>query len=142
MRCEDARDLLLTADPAELDGRRPGPLASHLETCPACGAAAARIVAATRALRAERAVRPAAVAAATARAEALRLARARRTRRAITTLAAAAGFAAILLLREGPHAGRPVAPGQIPSPPLVESNAGHVAILTTDNPAIVVVWQF
>jgi hypothetical protein len=57
-------------------------------------------------------------------------------------MAAAAGLAAILILRDGAEPGRPLLPRTAAAPPLVESAPGHVAVLTTDNPAIVVVWQF
>lgn len=49
MTCDAARELLLTADPAELDGRTGSPLADHLRTCAACRAAAERLVMAQRA---------------------------------------------------------------------------------------------
>jgi predicted anti-sigma-YlaC factor YlaD len=145
MTCAEARDALLTADLAELDRDGTGPLAEHLATCRSCHAAADRIAAITRALEAERALppsRPPARAAAIARAEADRLRRARQVRRAVLPLVAAAGLAAVMLLRQEPEAGRPLTPPPPLSPPLVESAAGRVAVLTTDNPNIVVVWQF
>lgn len=51
MNCETARELLLTADPAELEGSTGSPLADHLRTCPACRAAAEQLLTAQRALR-------------------------------------------------------------------------------------------
>jgi predicted anti-sigma-YlaC factor YlaD len=143
--CDEARDALLVADLAELDGSRPGSLAAHLAGCPLCQALADRVLAATDALRAERAVPPrrAPPAAATlARAEANRLRRARRARWALAPILAAAGLAAVLLVRGGPEPGRPLAARPAPPPPLVESPAAKVAVFTTDNPNIVVVWQF
>lgn len=51
MNCETARELLLTADPPELEGSTGSPLADHLRTCPACRAAAEQLLTAQRALR-------------------------------------------------------------------------------------------
>jgi predicted anti-sigma-YlaC factor YlaD len=145
LTCAEARDALLVADLAELEGRGDGPLAAHLTSCPACRALADRVVAATDALRAERAVQPRRspeAAAALAQAEAGRVRRARRARRALAPVLAAAGLAAILLVRGGPEPDRPLAARPVPPPPLVESAAANVAVFTTDNPTIVVVWQF
>src|SRR5512146_24570 len=50
MNCGIARELLLTADPAELEGSTGSPLADHLRTCPACRAAAEQLLTAHRAL--------------------------------------------------------------------------------------------
>jgi predicted anti-sigma-YlaC factor YlaD len=144
--CNEARDALLVVDLAELDGSRASALATHLASCPACRAAADRVLAATNALRAERAVGPrrsAEAAAALAQAEAGRVRRARRARWALAPFLAAAGLAAILLVRGGPESSLPLAARPIPPPPpLVESAAAKVAVFTTDNPNIVVVWQF
>jgi predicted anti-sigma-YlaC factor YlaD len=138
--CVEARDALLVADLADLDGSREGPLAAHLASCPAC-----RALAATGALRAERSVEPRRspeAAARMARVEAGRVRRARRARWALAPVLAAAGLAALLLVRGGPESGRPLAARPVPPPPLVESAAANVAVFTTDNPTIVVVWQF
>lgn len=51
MTCETARELLLTADPADLEGSTGSPLADHLRTCPACRAAAEQLLTAQRVLR-------------------------------------------------------------------------------------------
>jgi predicted anti-sigma-YlaC factor YlaD len=145
MTCDQAREALLTADLDQLNANRPGSLAAHLETCAACRSAADRIAAITRALQAERALppsRPPARAASEARVEAGRLRRSRRARWGVVPLLAAAGLAAILILRDGAPPGQPLPPRAMASPPLVESAPGRVAVLTTDNPAIVVVWQF
>ena len=143
--CVEARDALLVADLAELEARGEGSLAAHLASCPACRALADRVLAATDALRAERAVRPRRspeAAATLARAEASRVRSARRARWALAPVLAAAGLAAVLLVRGGPEPGRPLAARPVPPPPLVESAAANVAVFTTDNPTIVVVWQF
>jgi predicted anti-sigma-YlaC factor YlaD len=143
--CVEARDALLVADLADLDGSREGPLAAHLASCPACRALADRVLAATGALRAERSVEPRRspeAAARMARVEAGRVRRARRARWALAPVLAAAGLAALLLVRGGPESGRPLAARPVPPPPLVESAAANVAVFTTDNPTIVVVWQF
>ena len=143
--CAEARDALLVADLAELEERGEGSLAAHLASCPTCRALADRVLVATDALRGERAVRPrrsATAAAELARAEAGRVRRARRARWALAPVLAAAGLAAILLARGGPESGRPIAARPTPPPPLVESPAAKVAVFTTDNPNIVVVWQF
>jgi predicted anti-sigma-YlaC factor YlaD len=145
MTCGEARDALLAADLTELDGSRESPLAAHLAHCPACRAAAERVLMVTHGLQAERAVGPrwsAGAAAARARAEARRLRRARRARWAFVPVLAAAGLAIILLARGGGVPSQPVSYGPAPAPPLVESAAANVAVFTTDNPTIVVVWQF
>lgn len=51
MNCKTARELLLTADPAELEGSTGSPLADHLLACPACRAGADHLLTAQRALR-------------------------------------------------------------------------------------------
>lgn len=143
LSCADARAALLEADLAALDGAAASALAAHLRACPACRAAADRILVVTAALREERARGPlppldAAISRARARGAAAR--RRRRAAWAALPVLAAAGVAGVLLTR--PPAGTPLAPAAPVPPPLVESAAGRVAVFTTDNPTIVVVWQF
>jgi hypothetical protein len=145
LTCAETREALLTADLDELDGSRAGPLATHLMSCGSCRAAAGRVLAATRGLAAQRDMVPrrtAAVAAARARLESRRVRRVHRVRWGALPLLAAAGLAAVLLVREGPPPGAPIARRPPAPPPLVEGAAGRVAVFTTDNPTIVVVWQF
>jgi hypothetical protein len=62
---------------------------------------------------------------------------------------AAAGIAAVFLARRSdlglpsaPTAAAPAASGASTAPPIVASAAENVAVFTTANPNIVVVWQF
>jgi hypothetical protein len=68
--------------------------------------------------------------------------RRQRIRWGLAPLLAAAGIGAVLLLRPGLPDGDPIAARAERVPPLVESAARNVAVFTTDNPTIVVVWQF
>jgi hypothetical protein len=148
LTCGEARQALLEADLAELERTQPGPLAAHLAACASCRAAAQRVLAATRGLEAQRSRAPTRSAAATAARDALlesaRLmqARRRRLRWTVAPLLAAAGLAAILLTRPDAPTGDPIVRRPERLPPLVESTAPRVAVFNTDNPAIVVVWQF
>ena len=146
MDCTDARRAMLEADPAELSGGSGSDLSGHLESCPACRAAAAAILAAEREmgewLAAARPRGEGADAVARAAAASRRRSRARRLGGAGALLAAAA-VAAILLL---PRTRLPAAAtiGAV-SP---ESHAfsvtaapgSNVVVMHTANPKIIVVW--
>lgn len=106
MTCEAARELLLTADPGELEGRTGGPLLDHLRRCSACRAAAERMLAAQRELRQVLEAIPSSRPAAEAARGAIRSAEqrqtvARRVRFGVP-LAAAAVLAGVLVLRRTP----------------------------------------
>lgn len=106
MNCEAARELLLTADPAELEGSTGSPLADHLLACPACRAAAERLLTAHLALRdvlgaGQSANPPDEVVQATIRSAERRRAAARRVGLGLP-LAAAAVLAGLLVLRHTP----------------------------------------
>jgi len=106
MNCETARELLLTADLAELEGSTGSPLSDHLRTCPACRAAAEQLLTAHRALRDVLGARQSANAAhevvhAAIRSAERRRAAARRVRLGLP-LAAAAVLAGLLVLRHTP----------------------------------------
>jgi predicted anti-sigma-YlaC factor YlaD len=147
MTCAEARELLLVADSADLRPGAPSALGHHLSVCVDCRAAADQIVALERALRAARAVPPRRTAreAAAMAAAAGRRARARRRRILWSVgpaLAAAFVVAALLVPHSAqPHSTVPVAAAPTP-PPLVDGSSGDVAVITTANPDIVVVWQF
>jgi len=160
MTCADARNALLEADLAELRGAGTTPLAAHLATCAACRRVAERIVVATDGLHRERIGRPRRAvdaAAAAARGEADRIRHTRRRWLIAAPTLAAAGVAAVILARNS-DLGLPFAPSAPPAPagalaataasaapatpPIVASAARNVAVFTTTNPNIVVVWQF
>ena len=106
MNCDTARALLLTADPAELEGSTGSPLADHLRTCPSCRAAAEQLLTAQRALREVLRGGQSANAGdeevqAAIRSAQLRRAAARRVRLGLP-LAAAAVLAGLLVLRHTP----------------------------------------
>jgi anti-sigma factor RsiW len=143
MNCAAARDLMLEADRAELEGRSQSELAAHLRDCAACRAATARILDAEQALRH-------ALAGATARRSVDEVVRAAgRTRRRwvwrVAPLAAAAAVVAVLV-------GRREQFEQVLPPPTrlaaytdiaVEAPPGRsVAVFKTENPDIVVIWFF
>ncbi|MDH3496003.1 MAG: hypothetical protein OER21_04510 [Gemmatimonadota bacterium] len=144
MTCDDARQLLLTADLAELTPGGPMPLGAHLAGCADCRALAGRVLAAARVVQAERDRPPRRAAGALAE-EARRAARARRRARrrwtAVPALAAAA-VVVVLLVRDGTPP-IPIPPRTVETTPLVDAPPGrHVAVFETGNPAIVVVWTF
>jgi predicted anti-sigma-YlaC factor YlaD len=147
MTCAEARERILSADAADLAAGTASDLGDHLAVCDDCRGMAERVLAVENALRAERAVlprRPAAEVAARAVAAGRR---ARARRRWIMWAAgpalAAALVVAVLLARHQPNANTvtPVAEAPTP-PPLVDGSSGNVAVITTANPDIVVVWQF
>jgi len=161
MTCDEARELLLEAEPGELEGTGGSPLSLHLAACGRCAAAAARIVQATRALDAHLAAPPDeeavdAVLAALGRAGPRPVAsvvdlRAPRWRRAawgsLAMAAAATGLLFVARLpapiNEGANEAAPSVAAAVPPPPLIEaSSAATVAVIETDNPDITVLWFF
>jgi hypothetical protein len=153
IECVVARDLMLEAEPAELEGRGDSELARHLAGCGPCGAAARAILAAERELgRALLATTPRRDASEAVRAGTRRAAH-HRWLWGATPLAAAAVVALVLLGRRGVP-GLPGVPGAAavaPSPrraapgsdiAVVAPPGQSVAVLRTDNPEIVVIWFF
>ncbi len=143
MKCTDARDAILIADPSELSGEASTELSRHLRDCAACAAAAATIVEHTEALR------RALDASAPSRGPAVVLRRTSGRRRRWLVAApalAAAGLAALLFSSDTAHRNIDVTPAtrRVQAPrPLVDQPAGtDVAVFSTDNPNIVVVWFF
>ena len=142
MDCTNFQDALLEADAEELRAEGGTPLAEHIRACPACRARAAAILDGTAALA--RAL-DAGVAA-----RALPERRARRWRGALRIaipLTAAATLAALLLTRESAlH--RDIEPPayaapRVPRSPVVNAAGdGAVAIMSTSNPSITIVWNF
>lgn len=151
MTCEQARQAMLDADPAELTGQGSSALVGHLASCTRCAGRAHAILEGQQALAAAlRAQRPRVAAV-----EALRAAQVaaampeRRWRgwRIALPGALAAGIALLLLwTRWNPPAERTVAPeSAAPAlPPFaVQGPPGRtVAVFRTANPDIVVVWYF
>ena len=142
MRCSDGRHLMLEAEPAELRGIGSSDLAAHLRACGACRGVAHQLLDGERVLRSALLdLRPDGSAAAAAQA-AIRTSRRRWRRLAFVPLAAAAGVAALLLLRP-----EPFAPGTVPQlagpPPIVEAPSGEdVIVYQTANPDVIVVWLY
>jgi len=144
--CTAARRAMLEADGSELAGGSGSELGRHLESCAACRAVAAEILAAERGLgewlAAARPRGEAADAVARVAAASRRRARARRAGAAGSLLAAAA-VAVLLLL---PHVHSAAAPSLAAALP----EAGHfsvtasptrdVVVMHTSNPKIIVVW--
>ena len=138
MTCDSMRERILGADLAELRGETDTPLAKHLRECDACRSVADKIVQA----EAELGV------ALDTMATGVRTRHTTAPRRrlghwaVLVPLAAAAGLAAIMVGRgtEAPTiAALPAL--QIVALPVVESTDDqNVAIFTTDDPNIVVVW--
>jgi hypothetical protein len=126
MRCAEAREPILTADPQELESGAAGPLAEHLGECAACRRSADRILAAHRAL-----------------AEGRRAVRVHRRLRTLAPALAAAAMLVVLLARADHTAPAPVILSHPETmPPLVEAGAARVAIFSTSRPNVTVVWQF
>lgn len=146
MDCTSARRAMLEADPAELAGDQPSELSRHLESCPACRAAAVEVLEAERGLAAWLAdARPhgdPAEAVARAASAARRRAAVRRFGAAGSVLAAAA-VAALLLL---PHGEPPAAASPSTGIPeagrfsVTASPNRDVVVMHTSNPKIIVVW--
>jgi anti-sigma factor RsiW len=148
MNCQTARNLLLTAEVAELQGRGDSELSRHLGSCGRCRALAAELVGTLGELRRElqapedsdiRSVRRAVLSAQRRRARARLLGR-------VVPLAAAAGLAGLLLARRGPPPG--VRPAAVQEETLVHDvtvtapPGRNLAVWHTDDPNIVVVWFF
>ncbi len=139
MTCDTMRERILEADLAELRGEADTPLAQHLASCVNCQAVAKKIVAAEAALgHALDSITPG-VRSRTGQ---------RRSRRighwvALVPLAAAAALVAILVRgrSEAPTVPAASFAMEIADAPLVETtNNQDVAVFTTDDPDIVVVW--
>lgn len=150
MTCEQARQAMLDADPAELAGQGSSALVGHLVSCARCAGRAHAILEGQQALAAalsahrprvaaEEAVQAAHVAAAQPEPR-------RRGWRVAVSGALAAGIALLLFwTRWNPPAERMVAPESAPAlPPFaVQGPPGRtVAVFRTANPDIVVVWYF
>jgi hypothetical protein len=145
MNCAAARDMMLEADLAELDGIIDSELSRHVRACADCAAAARQILTAEREL--DRALSSAAprLAADAAIRRATRPLPAYRRAWPAVALVAAAMLAALLF---GPP--KPVGPGLPPGPPptvgsghAVEAPPGRSgAVFSTDNPDIVVIWFY
>ena len=143
MNCLDTRSLLLEAEPEELAGEGPTPLATHVRNCSACGALAGRILEETAALDgflAQAAPAPD-VDAILKRAQEAKVIAFPAWRR-WSAVAAAAAVAGLFFLRGD-------APMQIADTntfgerPLVEAAPDqNVAVLATANPDITVLWFF
>jgi hypothetical protein len=157
MTCDEARALLLEAEPEELKGTGGSPLSLHLSACPRCAAAAARVLEATRELDAHLAtashgsgvdaVLARLADAGTLGGEGLHGRPQRRWGPAVWgSLALAAAAAGLVFVTRTPapmHEGTPRTTASAPPLPLVEaSNAATVAVIQTDNPDITVLWFF
>ncbi len=148
MRCRDARDLMLQADPDELTGEGAGALASHLRSCAACATAAARIARAQMDLA--RSLDGIAAGtdpiAAARRAWTAGPAKRRWPVAALVPLAAAAAAVVILVLRDADVPEWPPGPPAPEAMTLLEvevaSTNRTAAVMRTANPDIVVVWFF
>lgn len=132
MDCARARDGLMEADVAELQGHGGTALAEHLRTCAVCRAKADAILATYTALDASLSTEPP-----------RRMPRALRWLAVAVPLAAAAAL--VLVLGQPPERfGTPPAAAVTPTPPaapLVSApSARDVTIMHTDDPNIVVVW--
>ena len=152
MNCSEARELMLEADVAELEGLRDSPLSGHIRQCADCGAVALGILVQqqelNRALRAERPQTSVEVALARANARAIGARRRRKMWQAVVPLATAAGLAGIVVYGSTRN---PVpdsvwrAPEQAAALGLdIETPPGkNVAIFEiADRPDIVVVWFY
>ena len=151
MNCETARELLLTAAPAELEGSTENPLADHLRTCPACRAAAEQLLSAHRALRDVLGAGQSADAADEVVQAAIRSAERRRAAawrvRLGLPLAAAAVLVGLLVLRRTPEL--PLNPpvrdaGGVPAHFAVSAPPGRnvMVLQQPDTSHVIVVWFF
>lgn len=153
MTCTQAHEALLAVNPAELGAGGSGPLAAHLRTCTTCRRQAAAIVHGTAALRAaiDEIVAERVVAARAPQEGARRVVRRRLRPRLLLPLGLAAALAAIIAVDRGVirvprepaladvHHPEPV----VPTSPVVNAvDGGGVAVMTTSNPRITVVWSF
>lgn len=151
MNCEAAREVLLTADPAELEGATGSPLAGHLRACPGCRAAALQLLTAHRVLRdvlgaGQSANAPDEAVPAAIRSAERRRAAARRGRWGLP-LAAAAVLAGVLVLRRTPEL--PLSPpvreaGGVPARFAVSAPPGRsvMVLQQPDTSHVIVVWFF
>ncbi len=137
MTCDTMRERILEADLAELRGETDTPLAKHLRECHACRSVADKI---------EQAEAELGVALDTM-SKRVRTRRTTAPRRlghwaVLVPLAAAAGLAAIMVGRGTEAPTIPAPPAlQVVALPVIESADDQiVAIFTTDDPDIVVVW--
>ena len=138
MTCDVIRERILEADLAELRGETDTPLAKHLRECHACRSVAEKIVQAEADLGL----------ALDTLSTGVRTRRTTAPRRRIghwavlVPLAAAAGLVAIMVGRGTQAPTPPTLPDlQLVALPVVESTDNQtVAIFTTDDPDIVVVW--
>lgn len=151
MNCDTARELLLTVDPAELEGSTGSPLADHLRTCSACRAAAEQLLTAHVTLRDALGAGQSANAADKVVHAAVRSAERRRaaSRRVLLglPLAAAAVLAGVLVLRRPPEI--PLSPPAraargVPARFAVSAPPGRnvMVLQQPDTSHVIVVWFF
>ncbi len=151
--CARVRDALLLAEPAELRGEGPGPVATHVRTCAACRAAARRILEGTQALDEwlGSVGAPPSLEALSALASVGRRPPGRampRGRRALAWIGLSVAAAAIAVLVLPPDRPAPVGSGGPTADPeellpLVQDAEGRsFAVLETDDPNITVLWFF
>ncbi len=156
MRCTEARELLLTAEPDELRGEGDSTLAGHLRTCPACRRLATAILESEAALAADldalAAGRSADVTGALLRSiEAAGLGRSRKRRPLLIPFLlplAAAALLAVLLLPSRSHRDSreelalPAAFASAEAPALSTPPGRTALILDTDDPDYQIIWFF
>lgn len=148
MSCHMARELMLTAEPSELDGSGVSELSRHLAACEPCRSAATALAAAHRHL--SQTLLVATTDSARAARTALQTAEQRRVRaravRWVAPLAVAAGLAIVLINRASPPTG-PVAPLQRPEPvsqrvSVTAPRGRSVAVLQAEHSNVVVIWFY
>ncbi len=156
MKCADAREVILEADPSDLRGEGTGILVRHLRDCGGCRALARAVLEEQRLLAAEMvaAVPPPDVNEILDRAlcpqqvtgPIRRFRRSRRFKRmglALIPLAAAAAAAALLLGTDPPLPGPSYSPPErIAALGLEVPEGQNAAVLQTKNPEITVLWFF
>lgn len=141
MNCTEAYDAILEAELEELRGQGEGDLARHLRECAACRATARRVLEALGAL--DLALEGEDAAVPTARTGRVRLVQTRRVA-AVGLLAAAAAVAILVRRPQAPErariTARPVASVAVEVD--VSTSTRQVAVLSTADPNITVVWYF
>jgi anti-sigma factor RsiW len=143
MNCQTAHELMLEADPQDLLTGADGLLASHLQECPRCRAAAERVLDGMAALNEELASPP--LTPLEAALAGLRHPRRPPRQRILPWATAAAAVLAALVLgpwNQGPQLSE-IEPGvALPAPaPVVEDAGGAgMVMFATSNPRITVVW--
>jgi anti-sigma factor RsiW len=147
MNCEAARERLLEAELAELEGRGDGELARHLRSCRSCSTQARAILDQYGALRGALESRPPRLDPADPRWRRRVVRSPARRWVAAIPLALAAGLAILVVARRHQTAiepGTPVPLATSAAPGLdVQGPPGRsVAVFQTDNPNIVVIWSF